>query len=71
MSIWRREDQLKTLAFGLAGWGCWMSYSAADITSIFGRGALLIGGFIFSMAGVVLALEIGNRKFRQSKEYAN
>ena len=62
MQFWRREDRLKTLAFGLAGWGCWMSYSAAGVSSRYGHAVLLFGGLILAFAGVVVALEIGNRK---------
>ena len=66
-AIWRTEDRLKTLAFALAGCGCWMSYEAAGIASTSGRLGLLVGGFVLALGGVVLALEIGNRPRRELK----
>ena len=60
--VWRIDDRLKTLAFGLCGCGCWMCYKAAGITSIYGHLGVLLAGFVFALSGVILALEIGNRK---------
>jgi len=71
MGVWHRSDQLKTLAFGLAGWGCWMSFLAASAATVFRGAAMLAVGFILALAGVVVALFTGARDGRKPGRYAN
>jgi hypothetical protein len=64
MAIWRRDDRLKTLAFMLAGCGCTMSFWAGGMrpdASIL-QMVLTFAGLSSSLAGVGIALEMGNRR---------
>jgi hypothetical protein len=71
MGVWHRSDQLKTLAFAIAGWGCWMSFSAASAATVFSRTAMLAAGFVLAMASVVVALFMGARDGRKTGPYAS
>ena len=69
LTVWRVEDRLKTLAFALPGWGCFMSFKAGGLppsTSILQVLGLQIGSYVVTAAAVVLALEIGNRARRRA-----
>jgi hypothetical protein len=64
MGIWHRSDQLKTLAFALAGWGSALSFYAAGRTDILAQMCLFALGFSVSLSGVVVGLFAAGRKAR-------
>lgn len=69
LSIWRPDDRLRTLAFALAGLGCFLSFKAGSLspgTSIFQVLAMQVGSYVVTFAAVVLALEIGHKARRRA-----
>ena len=66
LNHWQLQDRLKTLAFALAGWGCYLSASAASIAdpSTWWGVVLMFAGYACALGAVALALEIGNRARR-------
>jgi hypothetical protein len=68
LRFWHLSDRLKTLAFALAGVGCFVSFKAGALPQNappVRTLAMEIGGYILAAAAVVLALEIGSRRRQQ------